>query len=366
MGRILISPGKYIQGKGELQRIQEHIGQLGSSFLFIADSFVQSITREIIETSFANFQGTIYFETFQGECSKTEINRLSEIVKEKKIDVVVGVGGGKTLDTVKAVSYYNHLPVVIVPTIASTDAPCSALSVIYTDDGVFEEYLLLPKNPDIVLVDTQIVANAPARLLAAGIGDALATYVEARACYEGNGTPMAGGSITKAALALAETCQNTLFEDGVKAYLAVERNVVTEAVENIVEANTYLSGIGFESGGLAAAHSVHNGLTAIKETHDLYHGEKVAFGILTQLVLENRDMEEIEKVAKFCKDIHLPITLEQLHITEQVEEKIRKVAEVTCAEGETIHNMAMDVTPDDVYAAILAADEIGKRILHSN
>ncbi|WP_020153678.1 glycerol dehydrogenase [Caldibacillus debilis] len=361
MASILISPNKYIQGKGELHHIHEHIGHLGKSFLFIADEFVQGITKNIIEDSFAKTDASIVFETFRGECSKQEIERIKKVALENKVEVVVGVGGGKTLDTIKAVGYYTQLPTVVVPTIASTDAPCSALSVIYTEDGVFEEYLILPKNPDIVLVDTQIVANAPARLLAAGIGDALATYVEARACYEANKTPMAGGSITRAAIGLAELCQKILFEDGLKAYLAVQRKTVTKAVENVVEANTYLSGIGFESGGLAAAHAIHNGFTVLEDVHSLLHGEKVAFGTVTQLVLENRSMDEIERMIRMNISVGLPVTLEQMGITENVEEKIWKVAEAACAEGETIHNMPFKVTPDDVYAAILAADSIGKR-----
>lgn len=362
IARIINSPAKYIQGKGELQNISQHIRPLGKSFLIIADEFVLGLTRETIEQSFSDQEGTLTFESFRGECSKQEVSRLQTIVQENDIDVIVGVGGGKTLDTAKAVAYYSKLPVVIVPTIASTDAPCSALSVLYTEEGVFDEYLILPKNPDIVLVDTQIVANAPARLLAAGIGDALATYVEARACYEANAIPMAGGTITKAAISLAELCQQTLFEDGVKAFLAVEQNLVTKAVENIVEANTYLSGVGFESGGLAAAHAIHNGFTVIDDPHHLYHGEKVAFGTITQLVLENRSIEEIQKYVNLCAEIGLPVTLEEMGITEDIESKIRKVAEASCQEGETIHNMPFPVTPDDVYAAILAANTIGKKL----
>jgi glycerol dehydrogenase len=86
------------------------------------------------------------------------------------------------------------VPVAIAPTIASTDAPCSALSVIYTDSGEFDRYLMLPHNPNMVIVDTKVVAGAPARLLAAGIGDALATWFEARACSRSGATTMAGGN----------------------------------------------------------------------------------------------------------------------------------------------------------------------------
>ncbi len=150
---------------------------------------------------------------------------------------------------------------------------------------------------------------------------------------------MAGGKCTQAALALAELCYNTLVEEGEKAMLAAEQHVVTPALERIIEANTYLSGVGFESGGLAAAHAIHNGMTAVPDAHHFYHGEKVAFGTLTQLVLENAPVEEIETVAALCHSVGLPITPAQLNIKEDIPAKMRLIAEASCAEGETIHNM---------------------------
>ena len=71
----------------------------------------------------------------------------------------------------------------------------------------------------------------------------------------------------------AKLCYETLISDGLKAKIAMENNVCTKAVENIIEANTFLR-IGFESAGLAGAHAIHNGFTAIPETHAMYHGER--------------------------------------------------------------------------------------------
>jgi len=301
---------------------------------------------------------TLHNNTVLGGYLKTNVD--IDILKEKKCDAVFGIGGGKTLDAAKAVSYYENIPVFIVPTIASTDAPCSALSVIYTPNGEFEEYLFLKANPDMVIMDTDVIVNAPARLLVAGIGDALATYYEAKACVDSNASSIAGGGITKAAIAIAELCKDTLFQDGLKAKIAVENKVVTQAVENIIEANTYLSGIGFESGGLAAAHAIHNGLTILEEGHHMYHGEKVAFGTITQLVLENRCLCEIKKVIEFCKSVGLPTTLDELGMGSVSKERLYEVAKASTAEGETIHNMPFKVTADDVFAAILVADKLGK------
>jgi len=359
MARIIISPNKYVQGNGELKHIAKHARALGSHFFIIGTSTgLQRVKQDILQ----GFDGTdakLHFEPFNGECSKKEIERLRESVEAHGCDAIIGVGGGKTLDTAKAVAYYATLPVAIVPTIASTDAPCSALSVLYTDDGVFEEYLFLPSNPNLVLVDTAIVCNAPVRLLVAGMGDALATYFEGRAAAASNVDNCAGGKCTLAALSLARLCYETLLADGLMAKLAMERNVCTKAVENIIEANTLLSGLGFESAGLAAAHAVHNGFTAIPETHSLYHGEKVAFGTLVQLVLENAPTEELSQVLRFCNSVGLPTTLADLGIGEADSAQLREVAALAAAEGETIHNMPFAVDADMVYAAILAADSLG-------
>ncbi|WP_251862396.1 glycerol dehydrogenase [Clostridium sp. Marseille-Q2269] len=360
MSKIIISPSKYVQGKGELSNFGSHAKSLGKKFFIIASPNGIKRTKSTLEESCKDLDIELVFEAFNGECSKEEIDRLGSYVESNNCDVVVGIGGGKIFDTAKAVAYYKNTPVVIAPTIASTDAPCSALSVIYAKDGTFSEYLLLPKNPDLVLVDTSMVTKAPARLLVAGMGDALATYFEARACMKSNSDTLAGGKGTNSAFALAKLCYETLLKDGLKAKLAVEKKVSTKAVENIIEANTFLSGIGFESCGLAAAHAIHNGFTVLQECHNLYHGEKVAFGTLVQLVLENSPLEELEEVIEFCIDVNLPITLEDMGIKEINEEDIMKVAKVTCADGETIFNMPFEVTYQDVYAAILTADNLGK------
>ena len=360
MANIIIAPGCYIQGQGELNNIGKYAQPLGTkAFVLISKSGYDRV-GETVKKSFEAAQCSVYFEYFNGECCKTEINRLKARFDELGCDVCVGIGGGKIHDTAKALAYYVKKPVVVVPTIAGTDAPCSALSVIYTDEGVFEEYLWLPANPNVVLVDTDVVSKAPARLLVSGMGDALATYFEAKATADADAATCAGGKVTRAALVLARACYDTLLADGLKARLAVEQHVCTPAVENIIEANTYLSGIGFESGGLAGAHAIHNGFTVAPETHKMYHGEKVAFGTLVQLVLQNADMEQIEEVIDFCMSVGLPTTLADLGMENPTEETLRTVAQAAAAPGETIHNMPMEVTADKVYAAILAADALGR------
>lgn len=140
---------------------------------------------------------------FNGECSREEIQRIAALTESYQCEGIIGIGGGKVLDTAKAVAFYNHLESVMVPTVVSTDAPTSALSVIYSNEGEFDEYLFHPANPGMVIVDSNIIANAPVRLLVSGMGDALSTWFEAQACYESRSTNMSGGQTTQAALSLA-------------------------------------------------------------------------------------------------------------------------------------------------------------------
>lgn len=364
MAKVLISPGKYIQGAGEMKNLGKYAAGLGKKALLLISASGYKRTGSIIETGFQTAGMELVFEYFNGECSKNEINRITKLVEEQQCDVVIGVGGGKIFDTAKAVAYYKKAPVIICPTIASSDAPCSALSVIYSDEGVFEEYLFLPANPNIVLMDTEIIAKSPVRLTVAGIGDALATYFEARACKRKNAGTCAGGTATEAAMALAELCFHTLMEEGVKAKLALEAGVCTEAVEKIIEANTLLSGLGFESGGLAGAHAIHNGLTVIPDCHHMYHGEKVAFGTITQLVLENVAGDELQDIIEFCISVGLPVTLKELGVEAVTEEKIMSVAKAAAAETDTAHNMPFEITAEKVYAAIMAADSYGRFFLN--
>lgn len=363
MANILISPGKYVQGAGEMKKLGEYAEKYGKKALVLITESGYKRIGSIVDKSFQNKESEPVYEYFNKECSKNEINRLVEIMNTTGCELVIGIGGGKILDTAKAVAYHKEVPVLICPTIASTDAPCSALSVIYTDDGVFEEYLFLPANPNMVLMDTEIIAKSPVRLTVSGMGDALATYFEARACRISGATTCAGGKVTSAAMALAELCFHTLMDEGIKAKLALDAGACTEAVEKIIEANTLLSGIGFESGGLAGAHAIHNGLTVLEECHHMYHGEKVAFGTITQLVLENMPLEELEDIIDWCIELGLPVTLEELGIKEVTEEKLMAVAKSACSENDTLHNLPFLVTPETVCAAIKAADAYGRYFL---
>ncbi|GLY11858.1 glycerol dehydrogenase [Bacillus badius] len=358
--KSITSPKKFIVGQHLLKELCTYTKTYGDHAYVICDEFILERASQEASQSFEEAGHKSEFAKFNLEITQEEIDRHREAVRSSGANVIVGIGGGKTLDTAKAAAYYEHLPVVIFPTIASTDAPCTALSVIYNTDGSFDRYLFLPSNPDVVLADTAILAAAPTRFFVAGIGDALATYFEARACYRKNGDNLVNLKPSLSGLGLAKMCYDTILEYGLQAKIAVDNGVSTPAVENTIEATIYLSGVGAEAGGLAAAHAIHNGMTAVPSLHHAQHGEKVVFGLLTQLVLEDAPKEEIETVIHFIKEVGLPLTLKDLGLDEFREEEWRKVAELACAEGDTMGNMPHPVTPADVYQAIVAANALAE------
>ncbi|MEJ2200746.1 MAG: glycerol dehydrogenase [Desulfuromonadaceae bacterium] len=368
MSRILFSPGRYIQGAGAIKEIGPHAAKLGDRAFMIGGRTALSIAGTAIETSLRAEGIDCGQELFAGVSSRREITRLADLAQGQGANIIIALGGGASIDAGKAVSHEMNLPVIVVPTTVATDAPCSALSVEYTDEGVFERYLYLRRNPDCVLVDTAIIAASPAKFLVAGMGDAVAGFWESGTCARSGKIKTFSGAQTPtlAVMALSRLCYETLLESGLQARLAVEKQVVTPAVEAIVEANTLLSGLSSENGGHAAAHSIHNGLTTLAETRKVLHGEKVAFGLLAQLVLEGHSAREIQEVQDFCARVGLPLCLAELNLPDPSAEAIRQVAETAVAEDETIHATWFPVTAAMVEAAIWTADAMGQEYRRRN
>jgi glycerol dehydrogenase len=247
------------------------------------------------------------------------------------------------------------------PTIASNDSPISAASVWYDEQHNFTGFECWPFNPDIVLVDTGVIAKGPARAFAAGMGDALSTWVETQAAYKTRAGNIAGGTPTLAALAIARLGFDTLMQYGVEAIRAVREGVVTPAVEKIVETNTLHSGLGFESGGLATAHMVANTLSNFPECRHLMHGEKVGFGIITQLCLdEDTDPDEMYSIVDFEIEIGLPVTFADLNLEGITRDRLMEIGKVCASEGSLCHNHCFEVTAESAVDAMIAADALGQ------
>jgi len=359
---IIKGPGKYVQEAGIIDKLGEYAAELGNHMLILCSANTRKRIGNRIESSLTKAGCTAVFDTFCGETTQDEIDRVVKDLADYECDVIVGAGGGKVIDAARGAADACGVKLVVLPTVASNDSPCSALSVIHDEAGKVLELRVTKRSPELVLVDTEIIAAAPVRLLIAGIGDALATWFEARACKKSGAVTTSGGRCSDAALALAKLCYDTLVQHGPSAMEAVSRGEINESLEKVVHANTYLSGIGFESGGVAAAHAINDGFSIIPEGNKLYHGEVVGFGVLCLLVLENASEAEIFEVTSLMKTVGLPMTLEQMNMSHLDDDTLHRVAEAACATP-VMPNMPFKVTAEDAFNAIKKADEIGRNAL---
>jgi glycerol dehydrogenase len=314
--QLFISPSQYIQGRGVINLLGEYLSLCVSGCAgVIITPGRDRVLGDTVDKSLKGAGFTVKKTIFQGESTLAEVERVANFFEDSdfEINVLIGIGGGKCLDTTRMAASRLGIPAVTVPTTASTDAPTAAHSVIYDEKGVFAEVEFSTINPLLVLADLDIIATAPPRYIVAGMGDAFSTFYEARCCMENPEARTARGARpTKAALAIASQCRDLLLEYGTAALYEIRYRQVGEALSHIVEANILLSGLGFESGGLAGAHGVAQGLTACRDLHvNCLHGELVAIGVMTQLIMEKR-MDEAEQAARFFKAVGLPLHLARL------------------------------------------------------
>ncbi len=360
-------PRLYLQGYGIFPQLGQEVKRFSNSALVIADQFIAKNFAEKIKETFESAGVEYSILEFVGQCSPNQIERLSKLAKEANRGVLVAIGGGKTLDIVKGVSLESGLPQVVVPTIASNDAPTSRVIVTYTDEGEFIGPRFLSLNPELIFVDTEIITKAPAHFFACGIADALATYYEAQQCLKKDVNNFYNGKQTMVAQAIARTCHETIWEYAVEAYESVKKQECTPVVEKVIEANILLSGIGFEGCGVAAAHAIGLSLSALEAHCDdvkgIMHGEEVALGIIAQFILEKRSEEEIDELHNFYIKLGLPIHFSQVGIQDFTEEKLRIVAKAATKERSRIWNMPCEISEDIVVDVLKKVAELGARKL---
>jgi glycerol dehydrogenase len=303
--RILGAPRLYIQGPGVLAQAGELAARLGRAPALVTDAEVAELLGARLVEVLAPLAGGSAPLVLSGEITRAAVDELAAAAHGA--DVVVAAGGGRALDAGKAVAIRLALPLMLVPTIASSDAATSRGAVLHERDGeaVVEH---LPWNPDVVLVDTAIIASAPSRFLRCGIADALATKFELEACAAAGAPTPSSAAATIAATALADACYATVRRDAAAALAAVDAGTPNPELEAVVEAALLLSGLGFEGGGLSIAHCLAIALAATPELDRGAHGEQVAYGLLVQLALEQDD-RLLREIATFHEEIGLPRTL---------------------------------------------------------
>jgi glycerol dehydrogenase len=363
--RAFISPQRYVQGPGVLDRLGDFIGHLDAASVAILASARAHDTEGVRAVrALTNAGVESVSRTFGGECTLEEVEHHVDALRTGDVDAVIALGGGKCVDAGKGIAHLLGVPVAVVPTLASNDAPCSALSVMYRSDGTSTGVEFFPKSPALVLVDTGVIASAPERFLVSGMGDAMATWYEASVAINNpTGFSSIRGRPTIAAAAIGEACARTLFDDGVGAAAAVAKGTVDHSLEQVVEANTLLSGLGFESGGLAAAHGVAQSCNLVDVVHDRYlHGEMVAFGLMAQLVMEDRP-SEARRVAEFFCSVGLPVHLGHLSLTPADGASLRAIADGT-VDFPTTPNMPMQIDRAFVLESFAGAHEIGTAVVN--
>ncbi|MHC4248481.1 MAG: glycerol dehydrogenase [Planctomycetota bacterium] len=361
MNKVMIAPARYVQGPGALKEAGSLMAALGKTPLLLWGPTTKSVVGETLLASLKEAGLNAVPVDFNGETTKGEAERVAKIIKEKGVDITVAVGGGKVQDTAKASAASAGTKMVTVPTIASNDSPTSSYTVWYDEEGKCTGFETWGVNPDLVLVDTEVIANAPLKTFVAGMGDALGTWVEADACSQATAPNLAGGIPTMSAMAIARLCYETIMENGVEAMKAVEAKKVNEAVEKVVEANVLMSGLGFENGGVATAHMVAMFLPPTRDHDKLMHGDEVGFGVLTQLCLDKSfDAVEKARIVDFEIAIGLPVTFADLGLEGIDREGLKVTGDVCGGEGSLCANHPFPVTSEDIVDAMIAADAFGQ------
>jgi glycerol dehydrogenase len=345
------SPARYLQGRGVLERAGEELAHLGKTALLVVDPVVRSSIGAAIEQSCLAASMTIVVKDFGGECSPAEVDRLAREAGPFRPTVIVAAGGGKCLDTGKALAKRLGARMATVPTIASNDSPTSHIFVLYDADHRLLEVQKLDRNPDLVLVDLDVIANAPARLLLAGIGDAFVKRFEVEQCVKVQGVNVFGSSPSMAALAMARSCYDVLRADAVAALAAVEARRADESLARVVEVCVLMSGLSFESGGLSIAHAMTRGLSAVKPLAYALHGYQVAYAVTVQLVLERRDAAFMADHAAFYREIGLPLSLADLGLPRPSADQLATIADLTLA-APHMKNFERHVSRDELIGAM--------------
>lgn len=346
---IFGSPSRYVQGAGALGQIGHEAGRLGPAVLVLADRVVADLLGTRIEASFGAAALQPRWLEFGGEITPREIDRLATEAGGGA-DVVVAIGGGKCIDAGKGLAHRLGARLITVPTIASNDAPTSHVYVLYDEQHRLLRVDKLPANPDVVLVDTAIIAAAPAQFLVAGIGDAIVKSFEASQCRQSLANNLYGARPPLAAQILADNAHATLRSKAVSALSAVEVNMVTDDLEAVVEACVLWSGLAFESGGLSLSHSMTRGLSAIGSVTSAPHGFQVAYALLVQLDLEGRSDAFIDDLRAFFREIGLPCRLADMGLAEPSMTDLTTIAEATLSAPHA-RNFTRDVTAHDIVAA---------------
>jgi glycerol dehydrogenase-like iron-containing ADH family enzyme len=352
---MAIAPARVLRGDYCLANSGQEIAALGVRPLIVGGNQTLKVVEAFLKPALKTAKLTSETASYTPDCAESSLLRLKETVKQHQADVIIGVGGGKALDLAKLVAYQSSLPIVTIPTSGATCAAWTALSNVYSEAGAFQYDVSLNRCPDLLILDYKLVASAPQRTLVAGIGDAIAKWYEA-SVSSGDST----ATLLISAVQQARILRDILFQ---KSAIAL-KNVESDAWREVVDATVLLAGVIGGIGGAdcrtVAAHAVHNGLTHLLEAHDVLHGEKVAYGILVQLRLEEMVQgnqlaaSARQQLLKFYSEIGLPKSLEDLGLSQITLDQLRQVTAIATQPQSDIHRLPFTVSDQQLAAAMVS------------
>jgi glycerol dehydrogenase-like iron-containing ADH family enzyme len=351
---LTIAPAKVIRGSGVLPAAAAEIVSLGSRPLIVAGERTLAIGQENLLPILETQQLHPALASYSPDCCEASLKSLRKAAKEHKADVIIGIGGGKALDTAKLVAQQLQLPVVTIPTSAATCAAWSALSNVYSEDGAFLYDVGLSRCPDLLILDYDLIKTAPQRTLIAGIGDAIAKWYEASVS-----SGHLQDTLIIAALQQARVLRDILLQKSAAALKEPGSEVWREVVDASVLLAGVVGGLGGAQCRTVAAHAVHNGLTHISG-HGSIHGEKVALGILVQLrleeMLQNNQLAASarQQLLKFYAEIGLPQKLSDLGLGNITLGELQTAAEIALAPNSDIHRLPFKVALEQLMAAMVS------------
>lgn len=353
--REILFPGGYIQERGVIEKVGEYLSPGWRKIMVVGEEKILSGLKRKICSSLPPKK--IIYENFNGECSKEEIERIAEKTRDKGVSFLLGVGGGKCLDAVKAAGKGEKIPVITIPTSSATCAAFSHVSPLYTPQGEYLRTLELGRNPFLVLVDPEIISRAPSRLLSSGMGDTLAKWHEGRTFVEFKWQAHPPPLRIELALELSRKAVKKIKKKGPQAKKDVEKQRCTPQVEEIIEVSIFLTGLITALGGKEyrslAAHAVNYAMTWLERAKRVsLHGERVAFGIIFQLILEKKE-SEIPPLLSLYSSLGLLRSLKELGV-EKREEK--KLAGLIYKRVRTMQKFAFLKGEKEIYRALKEAD----------